>query len=126
MIRTLRTARRSAVKSRTQAANQLRNLVVTAPDGLHHRLRRLSTWRNLRGDAPVIVYVRGRKLKGTATAITGDGELVARELQTFPRRFPGTVGRYRVTVDAEGRPDPREVAVAARREDTVMIRMRVE
>jgi transposase len=43
MIRALRAARRSAVKSRTQAANQLRNLVVTAPDGLRHRLRKLST-----------------------------------------------------------------------------------
>ncbi len=43
MIRALRTARRSAVKSRTQAANQLRNMVVTAPDGLRHRLRGLST-----------------------------------------------------------------------------------
>src|ERR671911_1589243 len=43
MIRTLRAARCSAVKSRTQAANQLRNLVVTAPDGLRDRLRGLST-----------------------------------------------------------------------------------
>ena len=43
MIRVLRTARRSAVKSRTQAANQLRNLVVTAPEELRHRLRGLST-----------------------------------------------------------------------------------
>ena len=43
MIRALRTARRSAVKSRTQAANQLRCLRVTAPDGLRHRLRGLST-----------------------------------------------------------------------------------
>jgi transposase len=43
MIRMLRAARCSAVKSRTQAANQLRNLVVTAPDGLRDRLRGLST-----------------------------------------------------------------------------------
>jgi transposase len=43
MIRALRTARRSAVKSRTQAANQLRCLPVTAPDGLRRRLRGLST-----------------------------------------------------------------------------------
>jgi transposase len=43
MIRVLRTARRSAMKARTQAANQLRNLVVTAPDELRHRLRGLST-----------------------------------------------------------------------------------
>jgi len=43
MILALRTARRSALKSRTQAANQLRCLRVTAPDGLRHRLRGLST-----------------------------------------------------------------------------------
>ena len=36
-IRTLRLARRSAVKARTQAANQLRALVVTAPDALRAR-----------------------------------------------------------------------------------------
>jgi transposase len=43
MIRALRTARRSALKSRTQAANQLQGLRVTAPDELRHRLRTLST-----------------------------------------------------------------------------------
>jgi transposase len=44
-IRTLRTVRRSALKARTQAANQLRSrLLVTAPEGLRKRLRRgLST-----------------------------------------------------------------------------------
>lgn len=39
MIRTLRLARRSAMKARTQAANQLHALVVTAPDELRARLR---------------------------------------------------------------------------------------
>jgi transposase len=43
MIRALRSARRSAVKARSQAANQLQSFVVTAPEGLRHRLRRLST-----------------------------------------------------------------------------------
>ena len=43
MIRVLRAARRAAMKARTQAANQLRNLVVTAPEGLRRRLRGLST-----------------------------------------------------------------------------------
>jgi transposase len=43
MIRALRTARRSALKSRTQAANQLQGLRVTAPEELCHRLRGLST-----------------------------------------------------------------------------------
>src|SRR6266545_6575357 len=40
-IRALHGARRSAVKARTQAANQLHALVVTAPDALRARLRRL-------------------------------------------------------------------------------------
>jgi transposase len=43
MIRALRAARRSAIKARTQAANQLQGLRVTAPEGLRHRLRNLST-----------------------------------------------------------------------------------
>ena len=41
MIRTLRLARRSAMKARTQAANQLHAVVVTAPDDLRARLRAL-------------------------------------------------------------------------------------
>jgi transposase len=43
MIRTRRAARRSAMKARTQAANQLQGLRVTAPDELLNRLRGLST-----------------------------------------------------------------------------------
>ena len=43
MIRTLRSARQSAVKARTQAANQLQVLLVTAPENLRHRLRKLPT-----------------------------------------------------------------------------------
>src|ERR671910_2831906 len=43
MIRALRAARRSAVKARTQAANQLQALRVTAPEQLLNRLRTLST-----------------------------------------------------------------------------------
>jgi transposase len=43
MIRVLRSARQSAVKARTQAANQLQGLRVTAPEQLLNRLRTLST-----------------------------------------------------------------------------------
>ena len=42
MIRTLRIARRSAVKARSQAANQLRALLITAPEELREKLRSLS------------------------------------------------------------------------------------
>ena len=43
MIRTFRSARRSAVKARSQAANQLQGFVVTAPEEIRHRLRELTT-----------------------------------------------------------------------------------
>ena len=42
MIRTLRSARQSAVKARSQTANQLRSFVVTAPEELRYSLRGLS------------------------------------------------------------------------------------
>jgi transposase len=45
MIRTLRITRRSAVKARAQAANQLQALLVTAPEGLKSELDALSTAR---------------------------------------------------------------------------------
>ena len=41
-LRALRVARRSAVKAATQAANQIRDLIVTAPDPLREKLRHLS------------------------------------------------------------------------------------
>lgn len=43
MLRALQAARRSAIKARTQAANQLQGLRVTAPEQLRNRLRGLST-----------------------------------------------------------------------------------
>ena len=42
-IRMLRVVRRSAIKARTQAINQLHALVVTAPEQVKHQLRGLST-----------------------------------------------------------------------------------
>jgi len=45
MIRTLRITRRSAVKARAQAANQLQALLITAPEGLKSELCQLSTAR---------------------------------------------------------------------------------
>lgn len=42
-IRALRVARRSAVKASTQASNQIRDLIVTAPDVVRDRLVELNT-----------------------------------------------------------------------------------
>jgi transposase len=41
MVRTLRVARQSALEARTQAANELHALVVTAPDEMRTQLGRL-------------------------------------------------------------------------------------
>jgi transposase len=43
MIRTLRSTRQSAVKARSQAANQLQAMLVTAPEELRRTLRELPT-----------------------------------------------------------------------------------
>jgi transposase len=43
MIRTLRSARQSAVKARSQDVNQLQVLLVTAPEEMRHSLRKLPT-----------------------------------------------------------------------------------
>jgi transposase len=45
MLRALKVARRSAVKAKTQAANQLHALVMTAPERLRADLRRLAVKR---------------------------------------------------------------------------------
>lgn len=42
LVRTLRVARQSAIKARTQAANERHSLVVTAPEAVRTQLRRLT------------------------------------------------------------------------------------
>jgi transposase len=51
-IRMLRVVRRGAVKARTQASNQLRDLIVTAPATLREQLAGLSTEQRVRIAAP--------------------------------------------------------------------------
>ena len=52
MIRSLRVARATAMKARTQAINALKALVVTAPAGLREQLRSLSTVRLVQTPPP--------------------------------------------------------------------------
>jgi len=74
-VRVLRLARRSAIKARTQAANQIRDLILTAPDRLRSRLRDLGT------DQRVAVCSRFR------TADVADpGEATKTALRTLARR----------------------------------------
>ena len=46
-IRVLRVARSSAIKPRTQVANQLRDLLITGPEELHAQLWPLSTTKRV-------------------------------------------------------------------------------
>jgi transposase len=81
MIRTLRLARRSAMKARTQAANQLHALVVTAPDELRARLRALPM-------AELITLVAAFRPVRTGSALSTP--LAAAKLA-----LKGLAGRYR-------------------------------
>lgn len=74
-VRVLRLARRSAIKARTQAANQIRDLILTAPDRLRSRLRNLDT------DARVAVCARFR-----TADVTDPGEATKAALRTLARR----------------------------------------
>ena len=61
-IRMLSVARRSAVKARTQAINQLHALVVTAPDQVKHQLERLPAKARVKGACQIVcvrVWVHG-------------------------------------------------------------------
>jgi hypothetical protein len=58
MIRTLRSARRSAVKARVQAANQLQAILVTAPEGLRPDVWADSRRKNWSRSPPASVPVR--------------------------------------------------------------------
>ena len=74
-VRVLRLARRSAVKARTQTANQIRDLIVTAPDQLRSRLRSLDT------DQRVASCSRFR-----TGDVTDPGEATKLALRTLARR----------------------------------------
>jgi transposase len=84
MIRTLRSARHSAVKARSQAANQLQGFVVTAPEELRHRLRELTTKKLV----SVAARLRpGEDLDGVEAATKFALRSVARRYQALSREI---------------------------------------
>jgi transposase len=74
MIRTLRVARSTAVKARTQAVNALKALVVTAPSDLREQLRASSTAR--------LVYACARLRPGELVDATAATKVALRSLAT--------------------------------------------
>jgi transposase len=85
MIRTLSSARHSAVKARSQAANQLQGgFVVTAPEELRHRLRELTTKKLV----SVTARLRpGEDLHGVEAATKFALRSVARRYQALSREI---------------------------------------
>lgn len=83
--------------------------------------RHRTWWRNLRRGAPVTVRVKGEDLTGVGEAIADDNEAVTAGLSAYLRKAPNYARYFRVTLDADGQPDPEEVARAA--QDRVMIRI---
>ena len=85
MLRVLRMARRSAMKARIQTIQQLDSLVVTAPDQLRARLRRLS----LEQLVPVAAALRPGELVGPLAAT----KLALRELARRHQALSAEVAR---------------------------------
>ncbi len=92
-IRVLQIARRSAIKARTQAGQQIRSLIVTAPEDLHGTLAELSQKRQVERCARLRPGSRNGALASTARALRSlarrwqqlDGEVdeLERELHTL-------------------------------------------
>jgi transposase len=89
MIRTLRVSRCSAMKMRTQVINQMKALVVTAPDDLRARLRDLPALR--------LVSVSAAARPGPVTTTTAATKMALRCLATTHQEL----SRELVVLDAE-------------------------
>jgi transposase len=72
-LRTLKVVQRSANQARTQAMNQLRNLLVTAPDDLRDRLRALPTRQ-------LLATCAGFRVAADDDSLTGITRLALRQL----------------------------------------------
>ncbi len=74
--------------------------------------RNRTWWRNLRGGAPVNVFVQGQELKGHGDAIV-DQPSVASGLATFLRLKPQYAKYYHIGLDQMGQPAPADCERAA-------------
>jgi hypothetical protein len=79
-------------------------------------------WKNVRGGAPVTVWLEGKRLHGMATPDT-DRAHVTDAMQPFFRRVRRDARMYGVKLDDEGRPDPEDCTRAAQK--TVMVTIEV-
>ncbi len=79
-------------------------------------------WKNLRGNAPIRLWLDGRPVDSTATVDT-DPQEAARVLGIELRRAPRLAAFYNVRMNPGGQPNPEDLARLAR--DTVVINIRI-
>ena len=80
-------------------------------------------WKNLRGDAPVTLRIRGRDLPGLPEPVVEDKQAVAAGLAAHLRKVPSDARYYGVTFDDAGNPRAEEVEKAV--QTVVMLRFRL-
>jgi hypothetical protein len=82
-----------------------------------------SWWKNLRGNAPVTLWLKGKKRRGEASVFFGD-ETVAQALLPIARRSRQMRKLYEIELDAQGQPQEESVLRAAR--VTALVRIRLD
>ncbi len=87
-----------------------------------HIFTHAAWWKNLRGEAPVTLRLRGRELQGLAQPVAEDKSAVAAGLTAHLRKVPTDARYYGVTFDDHNTPRAEEVEKAA--QTVVMIRIR--
>lgn len=80
-------------------------------------------WKNLRGEAPVTLYIQRRELQGIAKPVAKDKSAIAAGLVKHLRKVPSDARYYSVTFDEHNNPRADEAEKAA--QTTVMIRIRL-
>jgi len=80
-------------------------------------------WKNLRGGAAVNVRLRGQDRNGFAEAIAEDLAAITEGVQRHLEQIPGDAKFYGVSLDANRKPNPEQVARAAQK--LVLIRIRL-
>jgi deazaflavin-dependent oxidoreductase (nitroreductase family) len=80
-------------------------------------------WKNLRGGAAVTLRLRGQDCTGTAEPIAEDKTAVAEGLLHHLEQVPSDAKFYSVSLDAERKPNPEQVAKAAQK--LILIRIRL-
>lgn len=82
-----------------------------------------SWWKNLQGGETVRLRIRGREIQGLAESVAEDKEAIASGLAAHLCKVPSDARYYGVTIDENGKPNPKEVEKAV--QTVVMVRTRL-